>query len=70
MQPIILDMARPCNTSAEPDVMVVHGPTWAVTYTWDEDARDLKDVIEREGNWKERRRGSVLHMIPPVLAGD
>ncbi len=70
MQPIILDMARPCNTHTEPDLMVVHGPTWAVTYAWDDEARDLKGILEREGNWRERRHGSHLHMVPSVLRGD
>jgi len=70
MAAIIIDMVRPCNTHTEPDLMVVHGPTWAVPYEWDDEARDLKGILEREGNWKERRRGSVLHMLPSVLAGD
>ncbi len=70
MTSIILDMARPCNTDAEPDMMVVHGPTWAVTYNWDDESRDLKGILEREGNWRERWIGSSLHMVPSVLRGD
>jgi len=68
MTSILLDTVQPCNTN-EPDLMVVHGPTWAVPYPWDDEARDLLDTLRRE-KWRERRTGSLLHVMPEMLAGD
>jgi len=68
MSTILLDTCRERNTS-EPDLMVVHGPTWAVPYPWDDYAEDLRDTLLRE-RWVERRKGNLLHIMPGELAGD
>lgn len=60
------------DNSAEYDLMVLHGPTWAVPYAWDdEEAEGIRDQCEREKDrWRFRPRGSVLHVMPAYLAGD
>jgi hypothetical protein len=64
----ILDTSPHCNTD-EFDLMVLHGPTWAVPYKWDEDAESIVDQCVKE-NWRKRPRGRILHVVPEYLAGD
>lgn len=62
----LIDTACPCN-SDEPDLLVVHGPTWAVPYAWDAEAESILNACVRE-HWKTKRKGSVLHVMPTYLA--
>lgn len=67
MTDILLDARPACNTADDPAALVIHGPTWAEAHPWDEAAMRLKDELLK-WNFKERRRGPLLHMMPEMLA--
>lgn len=64
MTEIILDETPRGNSEAEPDALVIHGPSWTRRMAWDDHSRSLLDMLIGYG-WQIRHRLGAIEATTP-----
>lgn len=61
-----LDTGKADTFDADPDHLIIHGPTWNREFPFDELSRELLAFLERSG-WTVMRSRAGVHAISPFL---